>query len=121
MQPCKAPNARTADLQPSRVRPESVAPDVVLALFVKKNPPSTPRPAATPEAPKPVEAPWLVFLGFYSSAEGDAYYVLKDARSGRVITIGSRGVSATGWAVIAVEGRRIIVRKDSDTYIVQKR
>lgn len=114
-------NVQAPDLQSSRTPPVPLAPEVVFGLFMKRSLPSAPRPAAIPDAPKPVEAPWLVFLGFYSSGEGDAYYVMKDTRSGRVITISARGVSAAGWSVVAVEDKRIIVHKDADTYVVYKR
>jgi hypothetical protein len=114
-----APKSPPPSLAPAS--PEPVSPEIVLALFTKRNAPAPARLPSAPEAPKPVEATWLVYLGFYSSAQGEPNYVVKDTRSGRVITIGSRGVSASGWAVIAVEDKRIVVRKDSDVYIVHKR
>jgi hypothetical protein len=115
------PGAKVPDPTPARASPEPVSPEIVLALFTKRNAPAPARLPPAPETPKAQEATWLAYLGFYTSAQGEPSFALKDTRSGRVITIGQRGASAGGWAVIAVEDMRIIVRKDSDVYIVHKR
>jgi hypothetical protein len=105
---------------PERPSPEPASPDSVLALFTRR----VESAAATSRPPivetKPLDAPWLVFLGFYSNT-GEPRYVLKDTRSGRVITVGAQNASAGGWALVAIEEKRMIVRKDSETFVVQKR
>jgi hypothetical protein len=109
-----------SDPAPVRPSPELASPDSVLALFVKRVQRMTPTNAPVIVETKPMDAPWLVFLGFYSST-GEPRYVLKDTRSGRVITIGARNASAGGWALVAIEEKHMIVRKDSETFVVQKR
>jgi hypothetical protein len=101
--------------------PEPASPEAVLTLFEKRNIPSAARSLADPEAGKPVDAPWLLFLGFYSSASGEPHFLLKDIRTGRVITIGPRSASPDRWALVAIEDTRLIIRMDSETYIVKKR
>ena len=109
-----------SDLAHERPLPGPASPDAVLALFVKRveRAAAMDRPAIVET--KPMDAPWLVFLGFYSST-GEPRYVLKDTRSGRVIAIGSRNATAGGWALVANEEKHMIVRKDSETFVVQKR
>jgi|SRR5208283_483720 len=121
LSPPAAPAMLPAD--PIRVRqsPEPASPEAVLTLFVKRSVPSATRALPAPEASKPVDAPWLVFLGFYSSAPGEPCFLLKDTRSGRVITIGLRSAPPNRWALVAIEDTRLIVRMDSETYIVKKR
>jgi len=96
-------------------------PDAVVSLFVKR---AAPRPAAAPvpapEAKKPVEAPWLIYVGFYTRDPGKPCYLLKDTRAGRMIKV-SEGDAIDGWSLVAAEGKRMIIRKNDDVYIVIKR
>jgi len=95
-----------------------------LALFVKRNAPAAAstvaRSATAPEVKKPADAPWLSYLGFYSGAPGKSYYLLKDARTGRVIQVSQTGIS-NGWCLVEVSEKRLVVRNNDDVYIVNKR
>ena len=100
--------------------PEPASPETILSLFVKRSNSIPARTAPAPETRKPVDAPWLVFLGFYSGPSARPAYMLKDTRSGRVI-LASGDVSANGWSVIEIQEKRLVVRNGMDCYIVQKR
>jgi len=115
-----APEAIPAILQG---KPEQATPQAILALFVKRAsaaPLTVARSAPEPEIKKPVDAPWLTFLGSYSGAPGKSSFLLKDARSGRVIQVSQTGVS-NGWSLVEISDKRLVVRKADDIYIVKKR
>ncbi len=122
--PAPGPVAAPVSKDPagSHVAPDRVSPHVILSLFVKKNPAKLRAPvqASPPAARMPVEAPWLSYLGFYSGDPGRPYYLLKDTRAGRVIKIGE-GDATNGWSLVEVAEKRMVVRNNDDTYVVNKR
>lgn len=107
----------SAQAQSNRVPPQAIA-----SLFVKRSPPrlAAPAPASAPVVRKPVEAPWLSYLGFYSGAPGKPFYLLKDTRAGRVIKVAEGSVS-NGWSLVETGDKRMVVRNNDDIYIVIKR
>ncbi len=110
--PADPPNADTAR--------GSRSPEEVLSLFGKRDNPGR-APAVPPHPGKPVDAPWLLYLGYYDSSPDGPSYLLKDTRSGRLIAAAAQGAAAQGWSVVAVEENIIVVRNESDLFIVRKR
>jgi len=119
--PPGSPGVRPVDLGSQRPAAERVSPDSVLSLFGKARNPAPARAVLSPEPGTPVDAPWLLYLGFYSSTAGGPSYLLKDNRSGRLITAEQRSDSAQGWSVVSVDTKQLIVRNDSGSFIVRKR
>ena len=105
-------------------KPERVAPQEILALFIKRAPtaPQTvTRREPSPEVKTPVDAPWLAYLGFYKGAPGNpSSLLLKDMRSGRVIQVSPAGAPG-GWSLVEASDKRLVVRHADDVYIVNKR
>jgi hypothetical protein len=93
-------------------------------LFVKQSIPASaaavPRTAPLPEAKKPIDAPWLSYLGFYSDAPGAPCYLLKDTRNGHVIRVPSNGDSSE-WALLENSDKRMVIKNSGDIYVVMKR
>ncbi|MGO9307789.1 MAG: hypothetical protein ACLQDL_02050 [Spirochaetia bacterium] len=108
------------DFRGQRTAAERVSPDEVLSLFGMGRDPAPTRAVPSRQPDAPVDAPWLLYLGFYNSVSGGPSYLLKDTRSGRLITAGSRD-SPRGWSIVSVEKERLIVRNDSVAFIVRKR
>ena len=86
-------------------KPERVAPQTIVALFVGRRS-SAPATQGTPskvpivpEIKKPIDAPWLSYLGYYRGAPGRPYYLLKDIRSGRVIQVPPTVSPASGLSL----------------------
>jgi hypothetical protein len=107
--------------------PVRAEPDAVLALFVPPSPPRPARPQGVveqkpPPMPekKPVDAPWLSYLGYTSAAEGKATYYFKDTRSGRVIKV-TDGESVGGWSLLGVKDNRMILQNKDDVFSVRGR
>lgn len=105
-------------------RPERAAPQEILALFIKSAPPAphtVMNREPSPEVKTPVDAPWLVYLGFYKGAPGNpSSLLLKDTRSGRVIQVSPTG-SLGGWSLVEASDKRLVLRHADDVYIVNKR
>ena len=122
--PATAPVAPAARLAPDQGNPERASSQAIVALFVKKRSPAAGPAVARipppPEAKKPVDAPWLNYLGFYSGAPGRSYYLLKDTRSGRVIHV-SQTDTTNGWTLVEVSEKRLVIGNKDDVYIVNKR
>ncbi len=95
------------------------APEAVLSLFVGRAPASQGHAQVAPEK-KPVDAPWLSYLGYYSKAEGKPYYWFKDTRTGRVIKV-SKGETSGEWALLEISGNRMVLRYNNELYAVNKR
>lgn len=115
----QVPQAAAGDAR----RIESAPPDALLTLFVKKTPvPSAPRPARAPGSveKKPVDAPWLNYLGYSSGADGKPLHFFKDTRTGRLIKL-SKGETSGGWALVEIGESRFVLKNNDDLYIVTKR
>jgi hypothetical protein len=109
---------------PDAGRIHAASPQAITALFLE---PRTPAPAAAvprialqPEAKKPLDAPWLSYLGYYSDAPGAPCYLLKDTRNGHVIRVPSNGDSSE-WSLLENSDKRMVIKNSSDIYIVMKR
>jgi hypothetical protein len=109
---------------PDAGRTHAVSPQAVAALFAKPRAPATaaavPQLLPRPEERKPVDAPWLSYLGFYSDAPGAPCILLKDTRNGRVIRVPASGDSSE-WSLLENSDKRMIIRNGSDIYVVVKR
>jgi hypothetical protein len=121
----QTPTSAAPEASPSiaQEKSERAAPQTIVALFVKRAPAApmiATRGAPAPEVKKPVDAPWLSYLGFYTGAPGKPYYLLKDTRSGRVIQLPQAGVF-NGWSLVEVSDKRLVVRNADDVFIVNKR
>jgi hypothetical protein len=123
-EPVTSAPAPSANLAPEHGKPDQAAPQAIVAIFVRRSSPVeglTVAPNAhVPEVKKPVDAPWLSYIGFYSGAPGKPYYLFKDTRAGRVIQVSQTGVS-NGWSLVEVSDKRLIVQYKDDVYIVNKR
>ena len=92
------------------------SPEAIFSLFHRKKifvPGLHARPA-------PVPAPFLNFLGYYTGFPGTPCYMLKDTRTGRVITL-SKGSIANGWSLVTIDDNRITVQNLDGTYTVERR
>jgi hypothetical protein len=105
-------------------KPERVAPQEILALFIKSAPPAPQtvmHREPSPEVKTPVDAPWLAYLGFYKGAPGNPNsLLLKDTRSGRVMQVSPTGAPG-GWSLVEASDKRLVVRHADDVYVVNKR
>ncbi|MGO9409229.1 MAG: hypothetical protein ACLQCB_00610 [Spirochaetia bacterium] len=106
----------------AHVQPNPASPVVILSMFVGRSSSraSAPAQAPAPVAKKPVDAPWLSYLGFYSGVPGKPYYLFKDTRAGRVIKVAD-GVVTDGWSLVETGDKRVVVRNNDDIYIVRMR
>lgn len=100
-------------------------PDAVVALFygapaVIQAPPQSVGEAKPEEAPvKPVEAPWLSYVGYFSGMDGKPFHYVKDSRSGRLIKV-ARDL-ASDWILVEDAADRIVVRHGGDVYAVARK
>ena len=104
-------------------KPERAGPQAILSLFVKSSSPSAGLPPAR-TAPalgigKPVEAPWLRYIGSYSGEPRKPFYLLKDTRTARMIQVPTVGGNA--WTLVEVSANRLVVQHGDDLYVVSKR
>ncbi len=111
----------------TRLSPARAEPEAVLALFVPKGPPRLARPPSPAEVKpppvpekKPVDAPWLSYLGYTSAAQGKPTYYFKDTRSGRLIKV-TPGESSGGWSLLEVKDNRMILQNKDEIFAVNKR
>ena len=110
-----------SDAPEPRAARQAVSTDAVISLFVPKAQRRAASVAAVRTlARKPVEAPWLTYLGFYAASPGEPYHLVKDTRTGRVIRVPERGATG-GWSVLAEEGTMLIVGNGDEVLILRKR
>jgi hypothetical protein len=95
------------------------APEAVLSLFIGRAPAAQARTTAAVEK-KPMDAPWLNYLGYYAVAEGKPYYWFKDTRTGRVIKV-SKGQDSGEWVLLEISGDTMLLKCNNELYTVNKR
>jgi hypothetical protein len=126
--PTEAPAKTASELSPNpagtAAEPIRATPDTLFNLFAGKAAatPSAavPKPAAVTATKKPVDAPWLRYIGNISGAEGKSYYFFKDTRSGRSVTL-SAGETINGWSLVEIADNKFILKNNEDLYTVNKR
>ncbi len=98
----------------------SAAPvDTVLRLFTDRV--TVPaRAPSLPQAKAPVDAPWLKYMGFASTAEGALSWYVKDTKTGRMIRV-SQGQTVGGWTVVESATDRLVLKNGEELYSVSKR
>jgi len=113
--------AKTAD-SPA----ELADPDAVVRLFYMAPPPVEQAPvepaaaaAPEPEPAKPLEAPWLSYVGHFSGMDGKPFYYVKDSRSGRLIKVSRDDTS--DWILVEDAAERIVVRHGDGLYAVPRK
>ena len=124
--PASAPAAHVqmiAENAGVQATPRLASPAAVLSLFIGMSPAVSPPSTAMAAAPvekKPVDAPWLKYLGYFSGVSGRPRHLLKDARSGRVITV-AEGTPTDGWSCVKAGDGRMIIRNSDEDYVVNTR
>jgi hypothetical protein len=122
------PSARSASAPPAAASsPLPAEPDAIVSLFYREPPRKTPAPPgipaetepSAPEPVKPVEAPWLSYVGYFSGADGRPFFYVKDARSGRLIKIATG--EASDWTLVEAAEDRIVVRNEGTVYTVPRK
>ena len=108
---------------PVQGKPERATRQAIISLFVTSSAGPTGVPAArTPPAEparKPVDAPWLKYIGSYSGAPRQPCYLLKDTRTARMVQIPTSGVNA--WTLVEVTANHLVVRHGDDLFVVSRR
>jgi hypothetical protein len=121
------PPAENAKTTPARTgaqaqsTPKAADINTVLLLFgvtgqARTAPAATPAPAAKP----PVDAPWLAYIGYATQSDGKPYYVIKDTRTNKMIKV-AEGAPMGGWSIVEVSATHLVLRNNTDQYIVKKR
>jgi hypothetical protein len=72
------------------------------------------------ELKKPVDAPWLNYIGCFTPADGKPYHIIKDSRSGKLIKV-TEGQTTNGWSIVEISANRIVIRNNTDVYSLNKR
>jgi hypothetical protein len=102
--------------------PESgsvVPPEAILRLFTGAKPVAAETQVGPPVV-KPVDAPWLRYMGRSSAPDGTAHVYVKDTKSGKVI-MASRGMALDGWILVAEDADTLTLANGGDVYSVSKR
>jgi hypothetical protein len=108
--------------QPETARQETrtaVPPETILRLFTGARP-ATPAIAAPSPDAKPVDAPWLRYMGRSSAPDGTMHVYVKDTKSGKVIRA-TRGEALDGWALVSEDASGLILQHDDELYAVSKK
>ena len=99
-----------------------VAPELLVPLFLGKEPSATTAVVRSPQAstPKPVDAAWLRYVGRSSADDGKSYVYVKDTRTGKVIRA-TRGEYVNGWILRTEDDSNLVLENADGRYLVSKR
>ncbi len=99
-----------------------VAPELLVPLFLGKRPSGKTEVARDMHIPvtKPVDAPWLRYVGRSSSEDGKSFVFVKDTRSGKVIRA-TRGEYLNGWMLGEEDDFSLVLQNADGRYLVNKR
>jgi hypothetical protein len=110
------PPTQQGDARP--VPEAAVLPEAVVRLFTGV--PAAAAPAAPPPSPRPIDAPWLRYVGRSSAPDGTTHVYVKDTKSERVIRA-TRGEVLDGWMLVAEDASSLTLRHGDELYAVAKR